>query len=170
VELKELIRDHDLILDFHNTWAIRSSCAIVWGVPTPRQVAIAAHFGLRRVIEVATPSVSSVKPEATVAIEISRSDSQYPVTYFIDRLRELNLEALPSCPEVAIYMAEEEVLRSTLEELKLPLAGFRSFEIITPNQARRLNLPEEEEFVPALIAEPAYGPDFAFWLLRRVVS
>lgn len=164
LRLARILKQHDLIIEFHNTVS-RTMCAILTTPkPTVRQLRTVAHLGLDRVVVMpAGHSLSGQNPSKTVSIEVSTGESKFSAQFFVDRIKAIGCEMnIASSNNLTLYRYRGiKVSMATLAKTGLGIDEFLDFEPIDEGKLRLLGLNIEAQ-VPFLIGEKAYGEDFAF--------
>lgn len=174
-EIKEVLWQYELILDFHNTQNAMTTCAITVGDPNYEHFRISHHFGLTKVVcmqrgitsESPTPSLVSCRPQNAMALEIARADmGKYSAAYLIDKIKALG-KAPAARGKANVYYESSLVLKSTLARLGLSLSDFADFVELNKNQRKKFGLQDyRDRFAPIFVGSTDYVEDFGFRLTR----
>ncbi|MDO8529990.1 MAG: succinylglutamate desuccinylase/aspartoacylase family protein [bacterium] len=164
VHLIEVLKQYDLIIDFHNTVS-RTTCAILTvSRPTWRQLQVATHLGMNRVV-IMPPghSLAGQNPSKTLGLEISTSDKEFSASFLVDRIKSISQEA-KNVDSTGLTIYRYGGIKVGIENLAsagLKSDEFADFHPISKEKLKLLSLSTKAQ-VPFLVREPAYGKGFAF--------
>lgn len=167
VKLVKKISHFDFILDFHNTKAKGTTCAIVTQKPNNWQIALTSHFGLKRlVIMPKNGSLIGCFPEKSLSIEIANSDTDFFNTSFLlKKLTRLFLSRFAG-QRLELYEYCTKVMESTLLKQKISLGSINNFMELDKQQKKRLGLNSKDQYFPIFAKERL--SDQSFTLIRLV--
>lgn len=164
LRLAKILKQYDLIVEFHNTVS-RTTCAILTNPePTMRQLRTVVHLGLDRVVIMPTGhSLSGQNPSNAVSLEISTAENKFSAQFFVERIMSIGCEMdTANVHSVAMYRYQGiRVSITTLAKIGLGIDEFLDFQPISEEKLKLLGMNTEMQ-VPFLIGEKAYGSDFAF--------
>lgn len=164
LRVTKILKQYDLVIEFHNTVS-RTTCAILTNPkPTVRQLQTVAHLVLDRVV-IMPPghSLSGQSPLKTVSLEISATENKFSAQFFVERITSIGCEMeTANLHSVATYRYQGiKVSMTTLAKTGLGIDEFLDFQPISEEKLKLLGLDTKMQ-VPFLIGEKAYGEDFAF--------
>lgn len=164
LRLAKILKQYDLIVEFHNTVS-RTTCAILTNPkPTVRQLRTVAHLGLDRVV-IMPPghSLSGQNPVKTVSLEISTAENKFSAQFFVERIMSIGCDMDTANPNsVAKYRYRGiKVSMTTLAKTGLGIDEFLDFQPISEEKLKLLGMDTETQ-VPFLVSEKAYGEGLAF--------
>ncbi|MCR4326363.1 MAG: succinylglutamate desuccinylase/aspartoacylase family protein [Candidatus Roizmanbacteria bacterium] len=167
--LERVIRrgHYDCIVDLHTTRAHNSTCAIVTTEPNAVHRHIMHHMGLKKIV-IMPPShaLISVKPDVSLALEISHGDRTYTKSYLVNRLRTLTIPSSRNTNRetIEIYRCVQHVHKKTIQRLRIPLRSFKNFVQLSVPQKKKLGLHSDTDYYP-LFTKGVTIADGAFTLL-----
>lgn len=168
VEIKRELGGYDIILDFHNTKAAGTTCAIVVTEPNELHRKLAVHFGFKRIV-IMPPSGSllSQYPETAISLEIAHNDMElYPTEELQEKVKALRSTLLPVEEQLEQYQFVKPLERGVVEKVGITPNDLKNFGELTSHQKKLLNIPEAEHYVP-IFAKEVFDP-VAFTLLKRI--
>jgi len=140
LELLEMCKGYDLVLDFHNTHCPGNDCGFVGQTASPFLYQAAWVLGLRRVIVADYECINKYAPNC-LSVEISLSSKQNDANVWYERIAELaRTNGFKASPKLELYRF---VYRLTLEDkakYDLPSKKLRAFEPLEPQLAAKLGL------------------------------
>lgn len=169
--LTNQIKKAKLAIEFHNTTAHDNTCAIVTTEPSKLHIALAAHFGLKRILIMpAQGTLSGLNSKKFFSLEISNSDKAFTnINLLKNKLLSLNSINYEKTASLKIYKyIGATVTKKTLKRLKISLAEIKNFQAFDKKITSSLHLPTKEKYCPIFFGEKNYGNDFAFQIVKLV--
>jgi hypothetical protein len=170
-QIKPYLKQADLIIEFHDTYAENNTCAIVTGSLNPLQQLLAEYFHMPRIVIMPLGgNLSGQNPAKTFSLEIARAEAElFSKDFFLTKIRSLNQKLAGEIkPQTVFECLPIKVLRATAQRLGLELNQLQNFEELSAEQVKKLELDQKETYVPMFIGEKAYGAEFGFQIGRKI--
>lgn len=167
--LAKLIRAAQVVVEFHNTPAVSGTCGIVTMPPSKFHYAMAAHFGMRRIVIMpAAGSLSGLAPRKFFSLEISTRDIRLRRPDFLcDRIAGLSKRRLEKVRKVPVYrFTGTTVMATTLARLGLSRSAFKNFKPISKRLCRQLGISSRKVLAPIFVG--GYDKSSGFLLVERL--
>jgi succinylglutamate desuccinylase len=164
-QLEPVIKQSELVIEFHNTTASNNTCGIVTTKPNRLHYSLADYFGLSRILIMpAKGSLSGISSKKFFSLEISNDDVNFTsIQNLQSKIKGLlRFKIIPNKNVGEYKFTGITVSRVTLKRLKLSLSDIKNFQAFTKKQATLLQLPKVVKFCPIFIGEKAYGEKFGF--------
>lgn len=117
VELAAIVRDYDIVLDFHNTQTPRNNCCFVGIDCDPILYEQVKRLGFETVIEATYDCINKYHSNA-LSIEISINDTWDSVGYWRERLEKLTDGDVSTRKKVQLYRFDSRVTWQQFEQNK----------------------------------------------------
>lgn len=161
-ELCELVKQYDVVLDFHNTQTPNNNCAFVGVDANPMLYDVAKSLGYEQIIQATYDCINKYCLN-TVSMEISASDKWDDVNVWRQKITELIGKPLSVDRSIAVYRYLQRVTWNGSE--KLPgAAAWQPFVELYEEDKMQLDI--EAEVVPIFIGSRL--TEYYATLLERV--
>lgn len=172
LKLAKVLKDYDLIIDFHNT-KDSTCCSIVCCYPNRMQIEIAKHFGLANIV---------IMPDNGCLIggELTEKSISHEISYQNKSLLDLsnlynNIEALSrglllnQNANINIFKYLSSISLSEFERMKHSFGEVENFVHLSSLQKSMLRLDIQKVFVPIFYECDAYTTT-AFIVVEKLLS
>jgi len=167
-DLKEIILDHDVVIDVHNTKAEGTTCAITVCNPKEFHLGIASHFGFTKlVIMPPSGSMISVCPDRAISLEIETGRRrEFSTAYLMEKIKTLGSK-VDEKKQLEIYRFINRVPRNTLVRLDIDLMRLTNFQKLPRDILEKLGLSPEHDYYP-IFFKSHEKEEVAFTLVKYV--
>ncbi len=169
LELADEMKDAECIIDFHNTKADDTNCAITTCMPNQLHLSLAAYFGFDKlVIMPRSGSLISLKSQWSISLEISQNAMpRFSVSDLITKLENLNIDMIPvQKGKMKIYQYRAHVKAATVQ--RAGIKEYRNFQLLSQPQSKSLGLATNRKYMP-IFAHGEYPKDLAFILVEQII-
>jgi hypothetical protein len=168
--IRKLLWKYHIVLDFHNTKAEDTTCAIVTQYPLPFHLNIAKFFGFRRIIIMpASGSLIACTPKTSLSLEIAENDiTSYSVNDLISKIKQLQkIDIIDhSNKEISIYRYLQHITKEIALEHGIIPESIYNFQEISDNLKIKLKIDISKKVVP-IFAKKIFNEKGAFTLVEK---
>lgn len=152
------LSNFELVLDFHNTDAVGTTCAILTAAPTVKQLGIIAYFGFEKIVIMpGSGSLIGQYPDRAISFEIADNNVEhFNLQYFIVKLQTLELTTIRSTILPSIYKFVANMPKKTAKRLNLNLGQLHNFSNFSTSQKEVLGLDSILQYCPIFLGCGSY--------------